>query len=63
MVLRRDVNIVHIEQDAAVGLLDDFGEEFPLGHLRGVKFRVAADVFHGNRALPENRAPARIFPP
>ena len=56
VILRGDVDIVHVEQDAAVGPLDDFAQEFPLGHFRGVKFRVAADVFDADRALPENRA-------
>ena len=32
VVLRRDVDVVHVEQDSAVGALDDFGEKFPLGH-------------------------------
>ena len=46
VILRRDVNVVHVEQDAAVGALDDFVEKLPLGHLRGVKLRVAADILH-----------------
>ena len=47
--MRRDVNVVYVEQDAAVGALDDFVEEFPLGHFGNVKFGVAADVFDGDR--------------
>ena len=51
VVLRRDVNVVHVEQDAAVGALDDLGEEFPLGHLGDVELGVAADVFDADRDL------------
>ena len=53
VVLRRDVDVVHVEQDSAVRALDDFAEEFPLGHLRGVKLRVAADVFDAHRHFEE----------
>ncbi len=45
VILRRDVDVVHIEENARVGFLHDFAEEFPLGHFRGVELRVAADVF------------------
>ena len=51
VVLRGDVNVVHVEQNAAVGALDDLAEKFPLGHLRGVELGVAADVLDQNRHL------------
>src|SRR5271157_4050320 len=44
-----DINVVHVEQDPAVGALDHFVQEFPFGHHRVVKLRVAADVFHYDR--------------
>ncbi len=51
VILRGDVDIVHVEQDAAVGGFDDFVEELPLGHLRLVEFGVAADVLDGDGNL------------
>ena len=45
VVLAGDVDVVDVQQDAAVGLLDDFAEKFPLAHFRDMKFGVAADVF------------------
>ena len=44
VVLRRDIDIVYVEQDAAVGSVDDLVEKLPLSHLRFVKFGVAAYV-------------------
>ena len=49
MVLRGDINIVHIKKDSAVGLLANLAEKFPLRHLGDVKFRVAADIFDADR--------------
>ncbi len=53
VVLRRDVDVVDVEQDAAVGGFDDLVQELPLGHLGFVKFGVAADVFDGDGDLEE----------
>ena len=53
VILRRDVDIIDVEQDAAIGALDDFVEEFPLGHFGDVKFGVAADVFDDNGNFQE----------
>lgn len=53
VVLRGDVDVVDVEQDAAVGGFDDFIEELPLGHLGLVKLGVAADVFDGDGDLEE----------
>jgi hypothetical protein len=53
VVLRGDVDVVDVEQDAAVCGLDDFIEELPLGHLGLVKLGVAADVFDGDGDLEE----------
>ncbi len=53
VILRRDVDVVDVEQDAAVGGFDDLVQELPLGHLGLVKFGVAADVFDGDGDLEE----------
>src|SRR6266404_6101946 len=49
VILRRDVDIVYVEQDAAVGAFHDFVQKFPFGHFGNVEFGVAADVFDGDR--------------
>ena len=36
VVHRRDVDIVHVQQNAAVGALHHFGQELPLRHLRAL---------------------------
>ena len=46
VVARGDIDIIDIQQDAAIGPLHHFGQKFPLGHFRNMKLRVAADVFH-----------------
>jgi len=51
VVFRGDINVVHVEQNPAVGSLDHFGEKFPFRHFRGVKFRVAAHILDANRHL------------
>ena len=33
VVLRRDVNVVHVQQNTAVGQFDHFAQELPLCHL------------------------------
>ena len=33
MIHGRDIDVVHVQQNAAVGALHDFGQELPLGHL------------------------------
>ena len=48
MIHRRDVDVVHVEQDAAVGALDNFGQKLPLGHLGAGEGGVGADVFDGD---------------
>src|SRR5258708_1891066 len=48
VILRGDVNIVDVQEDAAISAFDDFVQEFPFGHFGDVKFGVAADVFDGN---------------
>ena len=53
MILRRDVNIVHVQQNAAVGALHHFVQKFPFGHFGNVKFGVAAHVFDGHRNFQE----------
>src|SRR5712672_1758716 len=49
MILRGNVNIVHIQQNPAVRLLDYFVQEFPLSHFRNVKLRVTAHIFDRHR--------------
>ncbi len=53
VVLRRDINIVDVEQNAAVGAFDDFGQELPLRHFGDVKLGVAGDVFDDHRHFRE----------
>src|ERR1700688_302429 len=48
VILRRDVNIIYVEEDAAVGALDYFVQKFPLSHFGDVIFGIAADVFYGD---------------
>src|SRR6185369_11593603 len=45
VVLGRDVDVVDVEKNAAIGLLDYFIEELPFGHLRDMKLCVAGDIF------------------
>src|SRR3974377_483565 len=49
VVLRRDVNVVYVEKDAAIGALDDFVEKLPLGHFGDVKFGGAGDGLDDDR--------------
>ena len=49
MVLRRHVNVIDVEQDAAVGGMGDLVEKLPLGHLRVMELGITADVFNGDR--------------
>ena len=53
VVLRRDVNVIDVEQDAAVGALDDFVQKLPLGHFRDVILGVARDVFNDDGNFEE----------
>ena len=53
VVFGRDVDVIYIEQDSAVGQFRDFAEKFPLGHRGLVKFRIAADIFHADGHLDE----------
>jgi hypothetical protein len=45
VILKRDVDVIHVQQYAAVGCMDDFIEELPPRHLRFMKFSVTADIF------------------
>ena len=49
VILRRDVNVVHIEQNSTIRAFHDFVQKFPFRHFRNVKFGVATHVFHCNR--------------
>ena len=49
VILRRDVNIVHVEKNSAVGQFCDFAEKFPFGHFGSVKLRITAHVLHADR--------------
>jgi len=51
MILRRDINVVHIQQNAAIGQLDDFAQELPFRHFGSVVFGVTADVLDTDRHL------------
>jgi len=48
-----DVDVVHVEEDSAIGALYYFGEELPLGHLRAGEGGVTADVFDGDGDFKE----------
>src|ERR1700722_18784539 len=51
VILRRHVNVVYIEQNAAIRPLHHFIQKLPLGHFRNVKLRIAAHVFNHYRSL------------
>src|SRR6185437_13945565 len=53
MVLRRNIDIVNVEKDAAVRRLDDLVKELPLRHLRLMKLRIAAHILNGDGNLKE----------
>jgi len=53
VILRRDVDVVDVEEDAAVGFFDDFVEEFPFGHFGDVELGVTGDVFDDDGDLEE----------
>ena len=53
VVLRGDVDVVDVEEDAAVGCVNNFVQELPLGHLGLVELGVAADVFYGDGDFKE----------
>jgi hypothetical protein len=53
VVHRGDVDVVHVEQNSAIGALDDFGQELPLGHLGGGEFGVAELTFSTQRESRE----------
>src|SRR5580658_6853692 len=45
VIHRGDVDVVDIEENAAVAALDDFAQKLPLGHLGAGERRVATYVF------------------
>ena len=53
VILRRNINIIYVQENSAVSLLDNLIQEFPFGHLRHMIFGVTADVFDGDRNLQE----------
>ena len=63
VILRGDVNIVHVQQNAAIGALHHFGQELPFGHFGGVKLGVAAHVFDRDRNLEEIAHVANFLQP
>ena len=46
VILRRNIDVVHVEQNPAISLLHNLIQELPLCHLRNVVFGVAADVLY-----------------
>ena len=48
-----DIDIVDVEENAAVGALGNFGDKFPLGHLGAGEGGVGADVFDGDGDFEE----------
>src|SRR6516225_2492155 len=48
VVARTDVEVVHIEQDAATGLTDECGQELPLGDFRAGEPQIAGNVLDEN---------------
>ena len=44
MILRRNVDVIYVEKDSAIGHFHDFAEEFPLGHLGLVELCVTTDI-------------------
>ena len=51
MILRRHVDVIDVEQDAAVGGLDHLVQKLPFGHLGVMELGIAADVFDSDRNL------------
>src|SRR5215831_9772471 len=51
VVLRRYVDIVYVEQDAAVRQLGNLAEKFPIGHFGGTIFCITADTLYADRNL------------
>ena len=45
----RDIDVVHIQKNAAISALDDFIQELPFGHLRAGEGGVGTNVFDGDR--------------
>ena len=50
VVLARNEDVVHVEQQPAIGAAGQFAHEFPLGHLRLGKLDVGGDVLDGDAA-------------
>ena len=48
VILRRNVNVIHVEQDPTVGRIHYFVQKLPLCHFRIVVLRVAADILHSH---------------
>ena len=53
VILRGDVDIVDVEENATVGAFDNFIEELPFGHFGDVKFGIAGDIFDDDRDFEE----------
>ena len=53
VILRRDIDVVDVEQNPAVGRMDHLVQELPLGHLRFVVLGIAAYVFDSDGNLQE----------
>src|ERR1700749_399060 len=53
VILRGDVDVIHVEQNATICSMDDLIQELPLRHLRLMQFGIAAHVFDRNRDFEE----------
>jgi hypothetical protein len=51
VVLGRDVDVINVEQNPAIGLLCDLREKLPLGHVGLMILCVAADIFDADGNL------------
>src|SRR5258707_4401686 len=51
VVSGRHINIVDVQEDAAIRQFHHFGKKLPLRHLRNVEFGITAYVLHSNRYL------------
>src|ERR1700730_8255179 len=49
MILRRNINVIYIQKNTAIGLFHDFAQEFPLRHFGGVVLCITADVLDADR--------------
>src|ERR1700688_4269652 len=61
MILRRNINVVYIQKNTAIGLLNHFAQELPFRHFRGMVFGVTADVLDADRHFQKVAGGLNLF--